>query len=215
MQVVIAGGHGKIAMRLTRLLDERGDQVRSLIRNPDHTDEVTEAGATEAVVCDLEHDADERVASAVGKADAVVFAAGAGPNSGSERKETMDYGGAVKLMEAAEQNGVSRYVIVSSMGADPDHEGDETFDVYLRAKGRADAALAESDLDHTIVRPGGLTDEPPTGKVFASGSGERGQIPRADVAAVLASVLTTPSSIGKSFELISGGTPIEEAVESL
>lgn len=215
MQIVIAGGHGKIAMKLTRILDERGDQVRSLIRNPEHSDEVGDAGATEAVVCDLEQDDDDRVASAVGTADAVVFAAGAGPNSGNERKETMDYGGAVKLISAAEQNGISRYVIVSSMGADPDHEGDEAFDVYLRAKGRADAALAESGLDHTIVRPGGLTDDPPTGKVFASESGERGQVPRADVAATLAAVLTTPSSIGKSFELISGRTPIEEAVGSL
>ena len=215
MQVVIAGGHGKIAMELTRLLDERGDQVRSLIRNSDHAGEVSEAGAKETVVCDLEHEDGDGIATAVGTADAVVFAAGAGPDSGSERKETMDYGGAVKLIEAAEENGISRYVIVSSMGADPDREGEATFDVYLRAKGRADAALAESGLDHTIVRPGGLTDDPPTGEVFASESGERGQIPRADVAATLAAVLTTPSSIGKSFELISGSTPISEAVNSL
>ena len=121
--------------------------------------------------------------------DAIVFAAGAGPGSSPERKETMDYGGAVKLIEAAREKGVDRYVIVSSTGADADHEGEETFDVYLRAKGRADAELAASGLDHTIVRPGGLTDDPPTGKVFASERGERGQIPRADVAAVLAATL--------------------------
>jgi uncharacterized protein YbjT (DUF2867 family) len=127
----------------------------------------------------------------------------------------MDYGGAAKLIEAAKEKGVDRYVIVSSMGADPDHEGDEVFDAYLRAKGRADAELAESGLDHTIVRPGGLTDDEPTGKVFISAHGERGQIPRADVAAVLAAVLATPASIGKTFEVISGETPIEDAVAAV
>ena len=168
MQVVIAGGHGQIALELTRLLDERGDLVRSLIRNPDHSEEVSEAGATEPIVCDLEEDDADRIARAVGEADAVVFAAGAGPGSSAERKESMDYGGAVKLIEAAKENGIDRYVIVSSMGADADHEGEEIFDVYLRAKGRADQALAESGLKYTIVRPGGLTDDPATGKVFAS-----------------------------------------------
>lgn len=215
MRVVIAGGHGKIALQLTKLLDATGHEIRSLIRNSDHADEVTGAGATEAIVCDLEDADADRVAKAVGSADAVVFAAGAGPSSGPERKETMDHGGAVKLIEAAEANEITRYVIVSSMGADAEHEGDEVFDVYLRAKGRADADLAASGLDYTIVRPGGLTDDEPTGRVFASASGERGQIPRADVAAVLAAVLEQSASIGKTFELISGETPIEEAVAAL
>jgi nucleoside-diphosphate-sugar epimerase len=214
MKVLIAGGHGKIALELTRLLSERGDEVHSLIRNPDHAADVTDAGAAEAVHCDLESDDEERIADAVDGMDAIVFAAGAGPGSGSERKETMDYGGAVKLIEAAKARGVARYVIVSSMGADPDHEGEETFDVYLRAKGRADAALAESGLDFTIVRPGGLTDEPATGRVFISNEGERGQIPRTDVAAVLAATLHTEAAIGKTFEVISGATPVEDAVSA-
>ena len=144
MRVVIAGGHGKIALELTRRLDERGDQVRSLIRNPDHAEEVRDAGALEAIVCDLEEADDDRVAEAVGEAEAVVFAAGAGPDSGPARKETMDYGGAVKLIEAARHNHIPRYVIVSSMGADADHEGEETFDVYLRAKGKADEAVGRA-----------------------------------------------------------------------
>ena len=118
MRVVIAGGHGKIALELTRRLDERGDQVRSLIRNPDHAEEVRDAGALEAIVCDLEEADDDRVAEAVGEAEAVVFAAGAGPDSGPARKETMDYGGAVKLIEAARHNHIHRYLIISSMGAD-------------------------------------------------------------------------------------------------
>ncbi len=214
MEVAIAGGHGKIALELTRLLAERGDTVRSLIRNPDHERDVADAGGR-PVLCDLEADDEERVARAVGEADAIVFAAGAGPGSGPERKETMDYGGAVKLIEAAKRNGVGRYVIVSSMGADASHEGDETFDVYLRAKGRADEAVAASGLAYTIVRPGHLTDEPATGRVFAAESGERGAIPRADVAAVLAEVLRQPAAEGKTFELISGRTGIEEAVAAL
>lgn len=214
MQIVIAGGHGKIALQLSALLDERGDLVRSLIRNPDHFDDVHQAGA-EPILCDLEEDDADRIARAVGKADALVFAAGAGPDSGNDRKESIDYGGAVKLIEAAKENGIDRYVIVSSMGADPDAEGDEAFAVYLRAKGRADQALAASGLTHTIVRPGRLTDEEGTGRVFAAESGESGSIPRADVAAVLAEVLSSRAAEGKTFELVSGLTPVEKAVAAL
>jgi uncharacterized protein YbjT (DUF2867 family) len=215
MHVVIAGGHGKIALLLTQLLDERGDLVRSLVRNPDHLEEVAEAGAIEPILCDLEEDDADRIARAVGKADAVVFAAGAGPGSGDERKESMDYGGAVKLIEAAKENGIDRYVIVSSMGADPDREGDETFDIYLRAKGKADAELVESGLCYTIVRPGHLTDDAGTGRVFAAESGEQGSIPRADVAAVIAAALSHRAARNKSFEVISGQTPIDTAVAAL
>jgi uncharacterized protein YbjT (DUF2867 family) len=214
VEVAIAGGHGKIALQLTRLLADRGDSVRSLIRNPDQAGDVEEAGG-EAVVCDLEGDDEERLARAVDGADAIVFAAGAGPGSGPERKESMDYGGAVKLIAAAKRSGIERYVIVSSMGADASHEGEGTFDVYLRAKGRADEELAASGLAYTIVRPGGLTDAEPTGRVFAAESGERGEIPRADVAAVLAEVLRQPASEGKTFEVISGRTTIEDAIAAL
>ena len=214
MQIAIAGGHGQIALQLTELLDERGDTVRALIRNPEHRDDVIAAGA-EPVLCDLEEDDAERIAKAVGDADAIVFAAGAGPGSGDERKESMDHGGAVKLIEAAKENKIDRYVIVSSMGADPDHEGEEGFDVYLRAKGRADEALAESGLTFTIVRPGALTDEPGTGHVFAAESGERGSIPRVDVAAVLAATLTEGAAEDATFEVISGETPIEAAIAAL
>jgi uncharacterized protein YbjT (DUF2867 family) len=213
VRIAIAGGHGKIGQRLIRLLTERGDEVRSLDRNPDYRDELEALGAN-PVVCDLETANEEEVATAVGSVDAIVFSAGAGPGSGPERKSTMDYGGAAKLIEAAKANGVSRYVIVSSYGADPDAEGDDTFAVYLRAKGKADAELAGSGLDYTIVRPTGLTDEPGTGLV-ALGRVARGQIPRDDVAAVLAAVLDAPNAIGKTFEAASGNTPIDEAVASL
>jgi nucleoside-diphosphate-sugar epimerase len=214
MRVAIAGGHGKIALRLTRLLTERGDEVRSLIRKPEHEGDIREAGG-EPVVCDLENASEEEVAEAVGQADAVVFAAGAGPGSGPERKWTMDYGGAVKLIAAAKANGIERYAMISSMGADPDAAGDDTFAVYQQAKGKADQELMASGLDYTICRPGGLTDDPGTGKVIAGEHVDRGQIPRDDVAAVLVAVLATPSTVGKTFEVVSGDTPIEEAVRAL
>jgi nucleoside-diphosphate-sugar epimerase len=213
VRIAIAGGHGKIGQRLIRLLTERGDEVRSLDRKPEYGDELEAIGAT-PVVCDLETANEEEVAVAVGTVDAIVFSAGAGPGSGSERKWTMDYGGAVKLIEAAKANGIRRYLIVSSYGADPDAEGDDTFAVYLRAKGKADAELAASGLDYTVVRPTGLTDEPGTGLV-ALGRVARGQIARDDVAAVLAATLDVPNTIGKTFEAAAGSTPIEEAVESL
>jgi uncharacterized protein YbjT (DUF2867 family) len=213
MKVVIAGGHGQIAMLLHPLLAARGDEPRALIRNPDHADDVRAAGA-EPVYCDLE--AEEDVSAAVGEAGAVVFAAGAGPGSGAERKRSMDFGGAVKLIAAAKENGIGRYVIVSSMGAgDPPAEGGDAFGEYLRAKADADRALAESGLDFTIVRPGMLTNDEPTGRVAVGEELDRSEIPRADVAAVLAAVLHTESTIGKTFELRSGEAPIDEALASL
>ena len=214
MRVAIAGGHGQIALRLSRLLSDRGDQVVALIRNPDHAQDVGRAGAEPALV-DLEHADTAEVADAIAGADAVVFAAGAGPGSGSPRKDSMDYGGAVKLVAAAEQAGVRRYVIVSSMGANPEALGDDTFSVYLRAKGRADDAVRASGLDATVVRPGGLTNDPGTGRVRLGERLPRGQVTRDDVAAVLVAVLDTPGTVGKTFDLIGGETPIAEAVAAL
>jgi uncharacterized protein YbjT (DUF2867 family) len=211
MLVAIAGGHGQIALRLTRLLSDRGDQVRSLIRNPDHADDVSAAGG-DPVVCDLEQADDIAVAEAIAGADAVVFAAGAGPGSGPQRKGTMDLGGAVKLIVAAQAAGIRRYVMVSSINADPNHQGDDTFSVYLRAKGEADAELVASGLDYTIVRPGRLTDEPGTGRVRLGDGVGSGAIPRDDVAAVLAAALHEPDSAGRTFELISGDTPVDQAL---
>jgi uncharacterized protein YbjT (DUF2867 family) len=214
MRVAIAGGHGQIALRLAAVLSQRGDQAVALIRNPDHADDVRQAGAEPAVV-DLEHANEDDVAQAIAGSDAVVFAAGAGPGSGPERKETMDYGGAVKLIAAAKQAGVGRYVIVSSMGADPDALGDDTFGVYLRAKGRADDAVRASGLDATVVRPGGLTNNVGTGRVKLGEGVPRGQVTRDDVAAVLAAVLDSPSTIGRTVDLIGGDTPVAEAVEAI
>jgi cytosine deaminase len=214
MRVAIAGGHGQIALRLARILSQRGDQAVALIRNPDQAADVRQAGA-DPVVVDLEHATEADVAQAIAGSDAVVFAAGAGPGSGPARKETMDYGGAVKLIAAAKQAGTRRYVIVSSMGADPDTPGEDTFSVYLRAKGRSDDAVRVSGLDATVVRPGGLTNDAGTGRVNLARNLPRGQVARDDVAAVLAAVLTSPNTIGRTFDLIGGDTPIADAVQAI
>jgi uncharacterized protein YbjT (DUF2867 family) len=214
VRVAIAGGHGQIALRLAKILSGRGDEVVALIRNPNHADDVRQVGAEPAVV-DLEHASDDEVAQAIAGSDAVVFAAGAGAGSGSARKETMDYGGAVKLITAAKQVEAGRYVIVSSMGANPDASGEDTFSVYLRAKGRADDAVRASGLDATVVRPGGLTNNAGTGRVRLGESVPRGQVSRDDVAAVLVAVLDSPNTIGRTVDLIGGDTPVAEAVAAI
>lgn len=212
MDVLVAGGHGKIALRLLELLAERGDRARGLIRDPAQAQDLDRVGA-EAVAAGLERD---DIAPHVAGADAVVFAAGAGPGSGAERKRTVDLGGAVKLIEAAHANAVARYVIVSSMGADDPTSGPDKMRPYLEAKAEADARLAGSGLDYTIVRPGRLTDEPGSGRVaIAARLGRRGEISRADVAATLLATLDAPSSIGKTFELLAGETEIERAIAAL
>ena len=208
MDVVVAGGRGQVGLRLLRLLAEGGHRARGLVRNPDHVPELAAVGA-EAVVCDME-ELDDLSGCCTG-ADAVVFAAGAGPGSGPERKRTVDYGAAVKLMEA----GIPRYVMVSAISAGRPGEWSEPMRPYYEAKAGADERLMESGLDYTIVRPGALTDDPGTGRVSVGTEIERGAIPRDDVAAVLVAVLETPSSVGKTFEVVSGETPIEEAVRGL
>ena len=148
-------------------------------------------------------------------ADAVVFAAGAGPGSGPERKRTVDLGGAVKLIEAAQAQGIRRYVMVSSVGADDPESAPEQMRAYQQAKHDADAALEAAGLDHTIVRPGMLTDDPAEGPVSAGPDVERDEVPREDVAAVLAEVLRADNTIGKTFVVVQGETPIAEAVAAI
>ncbi len=213
MNVFVAGGHGKVGLRLLRLVAARGDQARGLIRKSEQAPDLEAVGA-EPVVADWEAGAD--ITPLVAGADAVVFAAGAGPGSSVERKRSVDYGGAVKLIEAAKANGVSRYVIVSSMGADDPLSAPEQMRPYQEAKAAADEALRDSGLDFTIVRPGRLTDDPGTGLGDAAPSlGRRGSIPRDDVAVVLLAVLDAPSTISMTFELLSGDTPIDEAVRKV
>ena len=213
MRVAIAGGGGQVGRLLIAKLRERGDYVRSLDRKPEYADELREAGA-EPVTCDLETDGLDQIAEALEGMDAAVFAVGAGPGSGPEPKWTIDYAGALKLAAAARSAGVRRFVIVSSMGADPDAEGDG-FAVYQRAKGAADREVSGSGLDYTIVRPGGLTDDPGAGTVRIAESTGRGEISREDVAAVLAACLHEPATVGQTLELIGGDEPVEEAVAAV
>jgi uncharacterized protein YbjT (DUF2867 family) len=217
MRVVVAGAHGQVARRLGRLLSARGDSVVGLVRNPAHVEDLA-ADGVEAAVVDLEAARVEEVAAVLRGADAVVFAAGAGPGSGVARKDTVDRAAAVLLADAAERAGVRTYLLVSSMGVDSVAGGatpegvDEVFTAYLRAKLAAEqAVLARPALAVTVLRPGGLTDEPGTGRVTLAPSVERGSVPRDDVAAVLAALLDAPGD-GAVLELVSGPTPIREAV---
>jgi uncharacterized protein YbjT (DUF2867 family) len=216
MRVVIAGGHGKIALILERLLAGRGDSVAGFIRNPAQVADLEAAGA-DALVVDLEDTSVDEVAGHLRGADAVVFAAGAGPGSGAARKETVDRDAAILLADAAEAAGVERYLMISAMGADPHATADdEVFQVYLRAKGVADEAIrSRTALEWTIVRPGALTNDEATGRVRIAESTDRGSVPRADVAAVLVACLDEPGTARRSFDVISGDTPIAEAVAAL
>ncbi|QIN84847.1 NAD(P)H-binding protein [Rubrobacter tropicus] len=216
MKVLVAGAHGNTARRLVRALVKNGHEVRGLVRKEGQLPDV-EADGAEAVLVDLEaEEVDGAVGEAVAGCDAVVFAAGAGAGSGAARKETMDYGGAAKLVEAAEKKGVGRYLMLSSMGADDPEGRDEAMRPYLRAKGRADEKLRESGLEWTIIRPGRLTDGEGAGRIDAAESlGRYGEIPREDVAAAFAVALESPNTVGKTFEILSGETPVREALEGL
>ena len=216
MRIVIAGGHGKIALQLGRLLAERGDTAVGLIRNPAQSGDLSAAGI-EPVVLDLENSDAEAVAKVLAGADAAVFAAGAGPNSGAARKDTVDRRASVLLADACEQAGVNRLVQISSMGAEsvrnvPATPEDDVFTVYLRAKLAAEDDLRRRPLAWTVLRPGGLDDAPATGRVRLSASVERGSVPRADVAAVLLGLLNEPRSAGLVLELVGGDVPVAEAI---
>jgi uncharacterized protein YbjT (DUF2867 family) len=209
MRVVIAGGHGKIALRVERLLAARGDSATALVRNPDHHADVLDAGGV-PVHCDLEATDVASVAELMTGAGAALFAAGAGPGSGKARKDTVDRAAAVLFAEAAQQAGVRRFIQISGSGLDR-ATGDEVFDAYLAAKAAAEEDLRERDLDWTILRPGRLTDDEPTGLVELSEAPLRGSVPRGDVAAVVVALLDRPGTVRRTYELISGQTPVEDA----
>jgi uncharacterized protein YbjT (DUF2867 family) len=213
MRVVIAGGHGKIALRLARQLAAKGDQAVGLIRNPAQAADLRDSSAEPAVL-DLENAEVAEVADVLKGADAAVFAAGAGPGSGVARKDTVDRAAAALFAEAAEVAGVRRHVQISAMGIGrPMREGtDEVFAAYLRAKEAAEDDLRKRDLDWTILRPGRLTDEPGTGEVHLADSVGYGEIPREDVAAVIVALFEEQRSVGRTLEVVSGNTPIDEAI---
>jgi uncharacterized protein YbjT (DUF2867 family) len=221
VRTVIAGGHGQIARRLARLLSSRGDDVVGLVRRPTHLHDVEQDGAS-AVVLDMETASVAEVARVLDGADAAVFAAGAGPGSGIARKDTVDRASAVLLADAAEEAGVDRFVQISSMGTDLVAHGavppgvDEVFVAYLRAKAAAEDDLRRrSGLAWTILRPGGLTNDPGTGLVTLAPRVSRGSVPRDDVASVVAALLSDRRTAGATLELTSGDMPTDRAVAAL
>ena len=214
-RVVIVGAHGKVAQQLMRVLYDRGDEFVGIVRNEDHAEDVYRLGG-EGMLADIESATADELATVLAGADAVVFTAGAGAGSGIERKRTVDYGGSVKSAQAATIAGVRRFVQVSAWGVDaplpPDT--DAVWRAYVEAKRDADAELRASGLDWTILRPGGLTFEEGTGEVELGDSVPRGTIPREDVARLIAACLDEPGTIGRTWEVVSGDTPLEEAVRS-
>jgi uncharacterized protein YbjT (DUF2867 family) len=212
VNVVIVGGHGKIGLRLVKLLADRGDSPRGIIRKTEQAHDLEEIGA-EPIVLDIENVDD--IDDALAGADAVVFAAGAGPGSGPARKRTVDYGGAVKLADACRSQEIRRYVMVSSIGSNRPETWSDEMRPYQEAKSEADKYLVESGLDYTIIRPGGLTDDPGTGNVQIAERVEYGTVTRDDVAAVIAECLVADNTIGKAFDLLNDGTPISEAIRAL
>ncbi len=214
--MVIAGGHGQIALRLERLLTLRGDEALGLIRDAEQAGDLAGVGAT-AIVLDLESSTVDELAAELAGADAVVFAAGAGPGSGIARKETVDRSAATLLADAAEAADVRRYLLVSALGVDhePPPETTEVFAAYLRAKGASEADLRARDLDWTILRPGRLTDEAGLGTVTLGTSTGRGDVSRDDVAAVLLALLDDDTTARTTLELITGDVPITDAVRNV
>jgi uncharacterized protein YbjT (DUF2867 family) len=215
VHVVIAGGHGKIGLRLVALLAGRGDVVTGVVRNPDHGPDLERAGASPAVL-DMEAVRADELAAVLEGADAVVFAAGAGPGSGTTRKDTVDRAAAVLLADAARIAGVRRYLLVSSAGVDdpPAPDRGEVWAAYVAAKKAAEESIRAADhLDWTILRPGSLTDDPGVGRVLlAPPPVPHGSVTRDDTAAVLVALLDRPGSAGKVLELREGETDVLEAV---
>lgn len=212
MHVLVAGAHGKIGRRFIHAVDDSEHTARAMVRDRAQIDEMKAIGATDVVVADLEHDCSEALAGC----DAVVFTAGSGGHTPPEKTEDVDRNGAIAIIDQAVASGVRRFVMVSSMNADTPERGPENMQHYFRAKGAADNHLRATDLEYTIVRPGRLTEDEPTGQVdIAKELGRYGEIPRDDVARVLLMTLDSPNTIGRHFEVLSGKTPIEKALRGL
>lgn len=212
-RIIIVGGHGKVALLLAPLLTARGDQVTSIIRNPEHADDVRATGA-DPLVFDVETEGRDALADIVAGHDAVVWSAGAGGGD-PERTKAVDHDAAVRSMQAAADAGVRRYVMVSYFGASEDHGIDpqNSFFAYAQAKAAADAALRASDLDWTVLGPSALTLDPPTGLIDAAAESSD-RVSRANVAMVIAAILRDPSTIGRTIRFNDGGTPVAEAISA-
>jgi nucleoside-diphosphate-sugar epimerase len=214
-RIAVLGGHGKVACHLHPELVKAGHTPVALVRNERHRSDLERIGA-EVGLLDIEREDSAAFAAAFASCDAVVFAAGGGPDGNIERKRTVDLEGSLKSIEGARAAGIRRFVQVSAIGVDEPlpEDTEPVWRAYVEAKRDADAALRDSGLDWTILRPGRLTDDPATGRV-ALGDVARGEVTRADVAAVLAALLDDPATIGHQWRLVGGDTPIAEAIGQL
>ena len=216
MKVLVVGANGQIGKHLVSFIQKSDDlQAKAMIRKEEQASYFKELGADTAIV-DLEGEIDD-IAEAAKDVDAVVFTAGSGPKTGKDKTIMVDLDGAVKTIEATKKAGVKRFVMVSSFDTTRKaiQEAPESFAPYVAAKHYAVEWLKDTDLDYTIVHPGGLTNDEATGKVTVGMSGELGKVPREDVAQTIFATLKNDSTIGKEFQVISGETPVEEAVKSV
>lgn len=212
MHVLIAGANGQIGQHLLREMADSDHEARAMVRHPEQGPELQQLGATETVVGDLEQDCSE----AMKGCDVVIFAAGSGPHTGPDKTTDVDQDGAIRLIDTAKENGIKRFIIVSSMGAEEPENGPAKLQHYLKAKHNADEHLKKSGLNYTIVRPGQLTNDEGTGKVAVSARHENvGKISRQDVGRVLLAVLDADTTVNQIFEVISGDTPIADALANL
>src|SRR6478752_3165630 len=207
-RIAVVGGHGKVALELHPILVAAGHVPVALVRTEDYREELEGLGA-EVRLLDIETQDADAFARAFDGCDAVVFAAGGGPDGNIERKRTVDLEGSLKSVTGARSAGIRRFVQVSAIGVDEplDDDVSPVWKAYVEAKRDADAALRDSDLDWTVLRPGRLTDDPATGLVSLGPDVARGDVTRADVAAVIAAVLDEPGTIGKQWNLVNGETP--------
>lgn len=212
-RVLLVGAHGKVARLALPLLVEAGHEVVGVVRNPDHTGNVAATGAS-AMVADVEHLSTDELVDVLAGQDVIVWTAGAGGGS-PERTYAVDRDAAVRTVDAAVRAGVGRYVMVSYFGAGPDHgvAPDSSFFAYAEAKSAADAYLAATELGWTILRPSGLTDDPGTGRIESGDGVMSSDVPRADVAAVIAAVVDAPgSTAGRTLAFNRGEEPIAAVV---
>lgn len=216
VKVLVVGANGQIGKHLVQVIQNNEQyQAKAMIRNQDQASFFEELGAETSVV-DLEQSIED-IAKAAEGVDAVVFTAGSGPHTGKDKTILVDLDGAIKTIEAAKVAGVKRFVLVSSFDTRREKwlEAPEGFKPYAAAKYYADEWLRSTDLDYTIVHPGGLTNEAGTGQVEAAVEVDRAQIPREDVAHVIYGCLGDQTTIGKEFQVVSGNKPIIEALKNL
>ena len=212
-RIAVVGGHGQIARLLHPLLRDAGHQPVALVRRREHADAL-QAQGVETRLLDIEESTESDFATAFDGCEAVVFAAGGGPDGNIGRKRTVDLEGSLKSIAGAGKAGIARFVQVSAISVDEPLPADvePVWKAYVEAKRDADAALRASDLAWTILRPGRLTDEPATGRVALGDDVERGEIPRADVAAVVAAVLDDDRTVGRQWDLVSGSDDVRDAI---